>query len=244
MHRALMTTVVAVLLAAGAPAHAQTSQPGDAIDLEIFNPVDGSNTFCVTPSEAFEARVYFRPGTATTSCILSCSPPAVPGGSANVATAVIDVAFDPTALSYVPASLVSNSNGAAAHGLGQEQNAGSGRIGWALAGSWSDPGNPASTLLSPCDMELLTAPGWLFAFQLQATGEGSSVLHLRRQTDDPPFALSLADICGSAAFTLANDGLDEVVDAMVLVSDSCSSLIFFDGFETGGSTRWSGTIQP
>lgn len=244
MQRALMTAVVAVLLAAGAPAFAQTSQPGDAIDVEIYNPVGGSNLFCVAPAETFEARVYFRPGTAATSCVLSCSPPAVPGGSANVAAAVIDVAFDPTALSYVPASLVSNTNGAAAHGLVQEQNAGSGRIGWALAGSWSDPGNPASTLLSPCDMELLTAPGWLFAFQLQPTGEGSSVLHLRRQTDDPPFALSFADICGSAAFTTANGGLDEVVDAMVLVSDSCSSLLFFDGFETADTGRWSsGTAE-
>jgi hypothetical protein len=29
---------------------------------------------------------------------------------------------------------------------------------------------------------------------------------------------------------------------MVLVSDSCSSLLFFDGFETADTGRWSASV--
>jgi len=241
MRRALTTTVVAMLLLIGASAFAQTSQPGDAIDIEVFNPSDGSNVFCVDPSTIFEARVFFRPGTGSTSCTLSCSPPDVPGGSANVATAVVDIAFDDTKLSYVTGSIASNPTGASANGLFQEQNTAAGRIGWALAGSWSDPGNPGSTLLSPCDMDFLTTSGWLFSLDLQAIGNGSTNLHVRRETDFTPFALSFADMCGTDAFKQSNGGIDEVIDGMVLISDSCSSLLFFDGFEIGLTNRWSST---
>ena len=74
MPRAMIQlAVVSVVLLIGSLASAQTTQPGDAIDLEVYNPIDGSNRFCVAPSATIEARVYLRPGSDTSSCTLSCS---------------------------------------------------------------------------------------------------------------------------------------------------------------------------
>jgi hypothetical protein len=240
MHRPTVRFVLASLLVlAGAPVLAQTSQPGDAVDVEVYNPADGSNAVCVDLSSTFAVRVFFRPGTGTTSCTLSCSPPDVNGGSANIATAVIDLAFDIDTLSYVADSLSNNPSTAAVQGIVQDQNVGVGRIGWATAGSWSTPGNPGSTLLTPCDMELLTAAGWLFEVEFEAVAAGSTVIHLRRETDDDPFALSFADICGSEAFKQSNGGIDEAIDAAILVADDCTGVLFFDAFETANADRWS-----
>lgn len=241
MNRATIATMVlAATLLAGSLVSAQTSLPGDAIDIEVFNPATGSNAFCVAPSGTVQARVFVRPGTGTTTCSLSCSPPTIPGGSANIATAVVDLGFDGSRLSYVPGSIQSNASTAAVQGLPQEQNVADGRIGWALAGTWSTPGDPGSTLLSPCDMQLVTTPDWLFEMQFQATGAGMSTLRLRRETDAAPFALSFADICGSEAFKGSNGGIDEIRNAVVMVSNDCNDVIFFDNFGTGDTVRWSG----
>lgn len=231
--------LIAALLMSVSPAGAQTTQPGDAIDLEIINPANGSNRFCVPASGTIDARVYVRTGADAMSCTLSCSPPNVAGGSANIATAVIDVAFDETVLSYVPASMSNNPSTAAVQGLAQEQNLADGRLGWALAGGWSDPGNPGSTLLSPCDMQMIDADGWLFQVQFQAVGTGMTTLRLRRETDAEPFALSFADICGTEAFKESNGGIDEIRSAVVMVADDCQDVLFFDNFGTGDASLWS-----
>ena len=233
--------VLAAVLLAASLASAQTSQQGDTIDIEVYNPIDGSNAFCVAASEIFEARVYFRPGTGTTSCTLSCSPPDVAGGSANVATAVVDLGFDDTVLSYVPGSIQNNTGTAAVQGLAQEQNLADGRIGWALAGTWSTPGDPSSNLQSPCDTVMLTTADWLFGLQLQAAGSGMSTIHLRGEADAEPFALSFADLCDTEAFKRSNGGIDEARGAVVMVADDCSDVIFFDTFGTGDTARWTVT---
>lgn len=237
----IIFAAAAAFLLAGSMASAQTTQPGSAIDIEIFNPVNGSNTFCVGPSDTIEARIFVRPGTGALSCGLSCSPPNVPGGSANIATGVVDVAYDGNVLSYVADSIESNTGTVAVQGLPQEQNTGDHRIGWALAGNWSTPGDPSSILLSPCDMQMLTTADWLFKVQFQATAAGLSSLELRSEFDTEPFALSFADICGTEAFKQSNGGIDEIKGAMVLVSDSCDHALFFDTFGTGDTSLWGGT---
>lgn len=240
MPRAMIQlAVVSVVLLIGSLASAQTTQPGDAIDLEVYNPIDGSNRFCVAPSTTIEARVYLRPGSDSSSCTLSCSPPNVPGGSANIATAVIDLAFDSSRLTYVNGSIGSNGATTAIQGLAQEQNTADGRIGWALAGTWSTPGNPASSLVSPCLMQMITTSNWIFKVEFQAVGAGMTTLHLRRETDTAPFALSFADICGTEAFKQSNGGIDEVRNAVVMVATDCQDAIFFDNFGTGDMNLWS-----
>ncbi len=239
MRRLTISAAALVVFGLVPMAFAQTTQPGDAVDLEIYNPADGSNVFCVAPAATFPVRLFLRPGSATTSCPLACSPPAAPGGSANLATGVVDIAFDTAELSYLPGSLTNNPATAAVQGLAQEQNLAEGRIGWALAGTWSTPGNPGSTLLSPCDMQFVTSAGWLAELQFQAVGSGFTTLRLRRETDDPPFALSFADICGTEAFKLSNGGIDEVIDGTVLIEADCADVLFFDSFESGAVIRWS-----
>lgn len=238
-HKAFKFTALATALLAASLVSAQTTQPGDAIDIEVFNPADGSNAFCVAQSETVEARVFVRPGTGTLSCSLSCSGPSVPGGSANIATAVVDLGFDPASLTYVDGSISNNAASTAVQGLPQEQNVADNRIGWALAGSWSTPGDPGSALLSPCDMQMVTTADWLFKMQFQATGPGMSTLRLRRETDSEPFALSFADICGTEAFKSTNGGIDEIKNAVVMVSNDCVDVLFFDNFGTGGTDRWA-----
>ena len=235
--------VAAVLVVALAVSvvSAQTTTPGDAIDIEIVNPADGSNAFCVSPAQTITARVFVRPGSGTLSCSLACSPPSVPGGSANIATAVVDLGFDPTALSYVGGSIENNTATAAIQGIAQEQNVADSRIGWALAGTWSTPGNPASTLASPCATQMLTTADWAFQLQFQATGDGMTTIHLRRESDVAPFALSFADMCGTEAFKKSNGGIDEVKDAIVMVTGDCQDAIFFDNFDNGDTARWSET---
>jgi hypothetical protein len=237
----IRVAAVLVVVLAVSVVSAQTTTPGDAIDIEIVNPTDGSNVFCVSPSQTFTARVFVRPGTGTLSCALSCSPPSVPGGSANIATAVVDLGFDSTALTYVGGSIENNAATAAVQGIAQEQNLADSRIGWALAGTWSTPGDPASTLASPCATQMLTTADWAFQLQFQASGNGMSSIHLRRETDAAPFALSFADMCGTEAFKQSNGGIDEIRDALVLVTGDCQDAIFFDNFDNGDTVRWSDT---
>lgn len=232
----------------GGVALAQTTSPGAAIDTEIYNPVDGSNAFCVDAGESFTARVMVRPGTDDQSCALACSggSTTIPGGSANLATGVVDIAFDTSRLSYVSAA--SNASTPAVDGLIQD-NSGSGRIGWALAGDWSTDADPGSTLADPCSMGYLqrsawtAEDGWVFEATFQATGAaGLTTLRYRRETDTEPFALSFADICGAPAYRTTNGGIDEVVNGTVLIATDCTDVIFFDGFATGTSGRWSASV--
>lgn len=240
MPRAWVRTVgVVAFLLIGSVVSAQTTQPGDAIDIEIINPADGSNRFCVTQAANIEARVFVRPGAGSLSCTLSCSPPNVAGGSANIATAVIDLGFDSSILSYVDSSIANNGATTAIQGLPQVQNVADDRVGWALAGSWSTPGNTSSALLSPCDTQMITTDDWLFSVQFQAVGSGMTSIRLRRETDAAPFALSFADICGTEAFKESNGGIDEVRSAVVMAATDCQDVIFFDNFGTGDAAQWS-----
>ena len=216
--------------------HAQSSTQGPDIDVEIINPTDGTNTFCVAPNDTLTARLFVRPGTDSTSCTPSCGL-TVDGGTAHLATAVVDVAFNSAAMSLTGSS--NNAATAAVDGLLQDNTA-NGRIGWALAGDWTPDADTGGTLANPCDMQLLDTAGWVFEMQfaVASSASGISSLHIRRETDSPPFALSFADICGTDAFT-ASGGIDEIIDGAVLVSTSCTDLLFFDGFESHSTTRWS-----
>lgn len=227
--------ILAVFATAGL---SQTTTPGAAIDLEIINPSDGANTFCVAPGDTLTARLFIRPGTDTTSCTPLCGS-VVNGGPAHIATAVVDIAFDNQKLTLV--SSTNNSGTAAVDGLIQD-NAPRGRVGWALAGDWTPNAVTSGALATPCDMQLLDSAGWVLEteFSVQPTAFGITSLHLRRETDS--FALSFADICSSEAFTATNGGIDEIVDGAVLISSDCAGLLFFDGFENGTGERWSANI--
>jgi len=235
--RSLVTALglFAILTIFATAAGAQTSISGPEIDLEIVNPSDGTNTFCVSPGDTLTARLFVRPGTQTASCTPSCGS-VVSGGTAHPATAVIDIAFDNQKLSLT--GHTNNTGTAAIDGLIQD-NAIHGRIGWALAGDWTPNGDTNGTLALPCDMQLLESADWVFEtqFTVQPTASGLAALHLRRSTDG--FALSFADLCSDEAMTEANGGIDEIIDATVLVSTSCTSVLFFDGFEDGTAGRWS-----
>jgi hypothetical protein len=160
----------------------------------------------------------------------------VSGGSANLAAAVIDIEFDPAKLTYL--GYENNAATAAVDGLIQTQNLGEGRIGWALAGDWdpdADPENPSVTLATPCAMGKLSTANWAFRLQFSYDVSSSATLHIRRESDDPAFPLSFADICGSEAFKVSNAGIDEVIDATVNLDQG---EIFSDGFESGDTTQW------
>ncbi len=229
-----MTVVLAIFTTT---AIAQTTSPGGVIDLEIINPSDGTNTFCVAPGETLTARLFIRPGTDTTSCTPSCGT-LVNGGAAHIATVVVDISFDSEKLNL--SATTNNVGTAAVDGLIQD-NSSQGRIGWALAGDWTPNAVTSGTLATPCAMQLLDSAAWVFEteFTVQPTASGITSLHLRRGTD--AFALSFADICGSEAFTEANGGIDEIIDGAVLVSSDCAALLFFDGFESRTTSSWSVT---
>lgn len=215
-------------------AAAQTTTDGPAIDVEVFNPADGSNLFCAQPGSTLTARLFIRPGTQNTSCTPSCGS-VVPGGTAHLATALLDLEFDPARLTFTSAS--NNGGTAAVDGLIQD-NAGTGRIGWALAGDWTPNATTSGLLANPCSMGLLDQAGWVteMEFTVPTAASGLTVLHLRRAADE--FPLSMADLCGDEAFREDNGGIDEIVDAQVLIAPDCSSALFFDGFETSDTGRW------
>jgi hypothetical protein len=79
------------------------SSTAPGIDLELYNAVDGTNRVCVEAASSFWANVYVRPGHETFTCTPECAPPDVAGGSANLAAAATDIAFDPARLTYVQA---------------------------------------------------------------------------------------------------------------------------------------------
>jgi hypothetical protein len=223
---------LALLLVLPAAAMAQTTTPGAGIDLEIYNPVDGSDIFCADAGVPFWANVYVRPGSDATTCSLACGT--VDGGPANIGTGVIDVGFDPTLLSVVGAETNPAPGFAAVDGLLQTQNVAAGRIGWALAGDWVVDGDPTSGLNNPCAMQKLDTAGWVFRVQFQSATGAPSNLTLLQQ---PDFQLSFADMCGSPAFTVAGGGIDEVNGATYV--GPCSNILFIDGFESGNTSAWS-----
>ena len=238
---AAFTAMLALCIAP--PTAAQTSSAGAVVDVEIYNPATGKNTFCVAPGESFTARIWVQPGTDTLTCTPACGS-VVGGGAANLASAVIDVAFDPASLSFDQAATNPDPEFAAVDGLIQD-NSTKGRVGWVLAGDWTPDASPSSgTLATPCQMGLLDEAGWVFEVRFTAlpSAAGTGVIRLRRETDDPPFALSFADICGSDALTETGGGIDEVQDAIIYFSDTCDTTIFRDGFETTSTNQWSSAV--
>lgn len=218
MRRSLLA--VAICIAIPTIGLAQTTTSGLAVDVEIYNPTDGGNHFQVAPGASFWAHVFVRPGSESFNCQLDCGGGMVdvPGGSANIATALIDIAFDPDYLEYLGAE--NNPATAAVDGLPQEQHLSDGRIGWALAGDWTpDADAESGTLASPCDMARLATPGWVYRVQFRAlsTNSGETSLHVRRESDSPPFELSFADACGNPSFKKSNATVDEIVDATVSI---------------------------
>lgn len=236
-HPVAILVALVVMTSFGAIGWGQTSMPGPAVDLEVVNPSDRTNLFCVGPDETLTARLFIRPGTATTSCTPSCGT-AVDGGAANLATAVADIAFDAEKLTFT--SAINNPLTAAVDGLVQDNSA-QGRIGWALAGDWTPNGDTSGTLATPCDMQLLDSADWVVEinFSVLPSASGITSFRLRRETDPDSFSLSFADICGSEALTKANGGVDEIIDGIVLISSSCADVLFFDGFESGATDLWT-----
>jgi len=238
LHWSMGLTLLAATFLVITPLAAQTSTAGAGIDVELINPSDGSNTICVQPNQNFTVRLWLHPGTGTTSCTPACGS-SVSGGTANIATAVVDIDFDQTAMNFVSASNNPSASFAAVDGLVQD-NSTSARVGWALAGDWTPDADTNGTLATPCAMKLLDTSGWLAEFNFTAgASPSSSIMHLRQPTDTSPFALSFADICGSDAFTQANSGIDEVIDATIYVSAICPAGLFSDGFENGNTSAWS-----
>ena len=221
----MRTSLLAVAICVAIPTIglAQTTTSGPEVDVEIYNPVDGGNLFKVAPGKTFWAHVFVRPGSESFSCQLDCGSGTVDvaGGSANIGTALIDVAFDPDFLEYL--GVENNPATAAVDGLPQEQHLSNGRIGWALAGDWTPDADPTrGSLASPCEMARLTAPGWVFRIQFRAvsSNSGETTLHIRRESDSRAFELSFADVCGNASFKKSNATVDEIVDATVSIHAS------------------------
>jgi len=219
------------------PADAQTSTPGPEIDIEVYNPEDGSNLFCVAPGSLFEARIWVRPGSEASTCTLSCG--SADGGIANLATAVVDMVYSGTMLTMIEAESNPNPNFAAVDGLIQNNSA-EHRIGWALAGDWEPNGDTGGQLSDPCTMQKLDEAGWIFRVEFIVNEAGTSHLTLRQA---PEFALSFADVCSPEAFTEDNGGIDEILHALVSTQGpECSGLghvIFVNGFEAGSTLGWS-----
>jgi hypothetical protein len=165
------------------------------------------------------------------------------GGSQYLATAVVDIDYATDQLTLVDAVNNPSLDYAAVDGLIQD-NSDEGRLGWALAGDWDPNADPSGTLASPCDMALLSSADWVLEAEFTAAPDasGTSTLHLRRESDIPAFALSFSDLCGTEALTEPNGGIDEIVDATILVSYTCSEDIFADDFESGDMDNWSFSV--
>lgn len=230
-------TVLASALAL-AVTTAALSAGAQGIRVEVVDAVDGDDAICALPGELVEVELRVTPGDLATTCARTCSgtPDTVTGGTANLAAGAVSIAFDTELLTW--SSAVSNPDTAARDGLVRSDRAAQGRVGWALAGDWVVDGDPTSALVDPCGMDLLDEAGWVLRLGFAAGLPGQGVLHLRNQRDDPPFAMSFADLCNPEAFTLANGNISAATDAVVLVSPDCDGVIFFDAFETGDASRW------
>ena len=237
------TTSLALLaaLAVAGPLAAQTTIPGPAIDVEIYNPADGSNAFCVAPGDTFWARLHVRPASGpgtSIDCLIHCGTTA--GGPANIASAAIDLAYDRGHLSYLDAINNTDPVSAALDGLPQTLNTDEGRVGWALAGDWTPDGDLGGVLADPCQMRKLDQADWVAQVGFSVMERGETQLDL---ANEPEFPLSFADVCGSPAFTASSGGVDEVVPASV--STECPStlgIIFRNGVETGDPSVWTASF--
>jgi hypothetical protein len=231
---------VALLFVAAAPAKAQTSTPGPAIDVEIYNSGSGGNLFCAAPGDTVSAFVWVSPatgGASSTQCSAPCGT--LDGGAGHLAAATLDVGFDPAHLSFYYAFSNGFMGSAAADGLLQLQNLSTGRIGWVLAGDWTPDADPGGSLADPCQTALIEQPGWILRLVFTVSAAGTSQLVLR---DLPGFPMGFADLCGSETFTAANGGIDEVIPATVSSTGpdcaALSNIIFRNGFETGDTFAW------
>jgi hypothetical protein len=109
---------VAVVLLTTMPAASQTSTPGPAIDVEIYNPGDGTNLFCAAPGDTVAAYVWVSPAVGSGSSLLCFAPCGiVDGGPAHLAAATLDVGFDPSHLAFYYAFSNGFPGSAAADGL-------------------------------------------------------------------------------------------------------------------------------
>ncbi len=235
----ILLCVVALLSFAGIGL-AQTSTP-PGIDIEVYDPVSGTNSLCADLGSSFWAHVWVRPGAVTSSCTLGCGP--ADGGPAHLATAAVDVAFDPGRLIFDEGGNNPGTSFAAVDGLLQTQNLADGRVGWALAGDWTPDADPLTgSLADPCSMLKVSSPDWVFRIQFTASSAGLTTVRLRRETDTPPFALSFADICGNPAFRQSNGGVDEVGDLVVMVAPTCDDVVFFDNFERRDTSAWNQAV--
>jgi hypothetical protein len=241
MRNPIRWLAVAALVAVAVSAPAQTTNPGPAIDLEIYNPADGSNAICAAPGDTVWARIFVRPATGggtSIDCTIHCG--GTVGGPANIASAILDLSFDRNVLAYWDSFNNPDAAFAAVDGLIQEQNLDQGRIGWALAGDWTPDGDTSGSLADPCTMLKIDQLGWLVEIGFNVLDRGEVELLFR---DSPEFAMSLADVCGSEAFTTANGGIDEVIGATV--STECpatSDVLFRNGFDTGDASLWTTSI--
>jgi hypothetical protein len=235
-HLALAASLLVASLGA-----AQTTLPGPAIDVELYNAADGGNDFCAAPGDTFWAGLYIRPASgagSTMTCSVACG--SAVGGPGSLAAAAVDVAFDGSRLSYFAAAVNPDPGFAAVDGLVQEQNVAQGRVGWALAGDWTPDGSTAGALADPCAMLKLGQPDWVARFGFNVLVKGESVLDLR---GEPSFPLSFADVCGMPAYSQLNGGIDEVVPATV--STECPELadvLFRNGVETGDASVWTASV--
>lgn len=239
MRNPYVVIILACVTLGPAIASAQTTTPGVGIDVEIVNPVDGSNNFCASVGVPFWAEVWVRPGSHVTMCSLGCG--SVTGGTAAIATAAVAVEFDPTKLAFSVAESNPDPSFAAVDGLVTTAGAVAGRVGWTLAGDWIVNGDPASGLAGPCNQQMLDTVDWVFRVQLEATSSGSTLVSFARQ---PDFALSFADHCAPSAFTVASGDVDEIVPGYV--TTNCTGqgeIIFGDGLETGTTERWSQSVN-
>ena len=223
-----------------ATASAQTSTPGPGIDVEIYNPGTGGNSFCAAPGDTLWAYLYVAPATGGSSSFV-CSVPcgAVHGGPANIAATSLDITFNPARLRFHSAHNNGFMGSAGADGMLRLETLGAGRVGWALAGDWTPDGDPSGALADPCHTALINEPGWIVRFAFTVISPGSSQIVVR---DEPDFRAAFADICGSETFTSSNGGVDEILPATVATGlPACPQLenvIFRNGFETGDTSAW------
>jgi len=216
---------------------AQTSTPG-GIDVEVYFPLNGTNTLCAAPGAVIEAAVFLRPGADQTSCQLACGLAA--GGSQNLAIGLIEIEFDVAHLELLEAYVNPAVDSAADALLSLSQPA-SGVARWALAGNWSPNGSFGGVLEDPCSISPHSQPSWIFGLSFRVLADGPAPIRVRRAADPQPSPLSFAELCGAAVYNEVNGGIDEVIDAVV--ETSCTgALLFEDDFEGGSTLSWSAVV--
>ena len=150
VHRAPFVAAALALLLTSLPLNAQSATGAPGIDLELYNPANGTNAFAVEVGEVFWAHLWLRPGPTTSTCSASCGE--VLGGSSRLSSGVIRLSFDTAMLKLVDAELNGNRLDAAGEGSLDLRSAGDGALGWTLSGDSESrrrsvagcPGRPVS----------------------------------------------------------------------------------------------------